>query len=64
LGLLLLTTAPVPRALLAIPLAWSLLGGSAAFLLGVAQDWPLLFSGTATVLLMWRDRQRRVPART
>ena len=64
LGLLLLTTAPVPRALLAIPLAWSLLGGSAAFLLGVAQDWPLLFSGTATVLLMWRDRRPRVPART
>lgn len=60
-GLLLLTTAPVPRALLAIPLAWSLLGGSAAFLLGIVQDWPLLFSGAAIALLLQRDRRR--PAR-
>jgi len=57
-SMLLLTTAPVPRALLPIPLAWSLLGGSAAFLLGIAQDWPLLFSGISIVLLVIRDRQR------
>jgi hypothetical protein len=57
-GMLLLSTAPVPRALLPIPLAWSLLGGSAAFLLGIAQDWPLLFSGISIVLLVIRDRQR------
>jgi len=62
-GLLLLTTTPVPRALLAIPLAWSLLGGSAAFLLGVAQDWPLLFSGIVAVLLVWRDRRRLASGR-
>jgi hypothetical protein len=26
-----------------VPGAWSLIGGSAAFLLDVPQDWPLLF---------------------
>jgi hypothetical protein len=56
-GLLLLATARVPRALLAIPLAWSLIGGSAAALLGVAQDWPLLFSGIAVVAIVVRDRR-------
>lgn len=56
-GALLLTSAPVPRWLLIIPLAWSLVGGSAAFMLGVPQDWPLLFSGLAIVLLVWRDRR-------
>lgn len=56
-GLLLLTTAPVPRWLLAIPLVWSLVGGSAAFLLGVAPDWPLLFSGISVVVLVLRDRR-------
>ena len=57
-GVLLLTSAPVPRWLLIIPLAWSLVGGSAAFMLGVPQDWPLLFSGLAIALLVLRDRRR------
>jgi hypothetical protein len=57
-GVLLLTSAPVPRWLLIIPLAWSLVGGSAAFMLGVPQDWPLLFSGLTIVLLVLRDRRR------
>jgi hypothetical protein len=57
-GVLLLTSDPVPRWLLIIPLAWSLVGGSAAFLLGVPQDWPLLFSGFAVLLLIVQDRQR------
>jgi hypothetical protein len=56
-GVLLLTSAPVPRWLLIIPLAWSLVGGSAAFMLGVPQDWPLLFSGLAIMLLILRDRR-------
>jgi hypothetical protein len=56
-GLLLLTTSPVPRWLLVIPFIWSLIGGSATLLLGVPQDWPLLFSGVATVsLLVFLDR--------
>ncbi|EHR70974.1 hypothetical protein BurJ1DRAFT_2134 [Burkholderiales bacterium JOSHI_001] len=57
-GALLLTSASVPRWLLIIPLAWSLVGGSAAFMLGVPQDWPLLFSGLTIVLLILRDRRR------
>lgn len=61
-GVLLLTLAPIPRWLLVIPLAWSLVGGSAAFMLGVPQDWPLFFSGLTIVLLILRDR-RRVGAR-
>jgi hypothetical protein len=61
-GVLLLTLAPVPRWLLIIPAAWSLVGGSAAFMLGVPQDWPLFFSGLTIALLILRDR-RRVGAR-
>lgn len=60
-GMLLLTRTPVPKWLLAIPLAWSLLGGSAAFLLGIPQDWPLLFSGLSIVVLALRDRPRPAP---
>lgn len=55
-GLLLLAAAPVPRWLLAVPIVWSLIGGSAAFLLGVPQDWLLLFSGVATALALRRRR--------
>lgn len=61
-GLLLLTGAPVPRGLLVVPVAWSLLGGSAAFLLGITQDWPLLFSGLSALWLVLRDR--RAPGRS
>jgi len=57
-GVLLLTLAPIPRWLLIIPAAWSLVGGSAAFMLGVPQDWPLFFSGLTIVLLILRDRRR------
>lgn len=62
-GVLLLTSQPVPRWLLVIPLLWSLVGGSAAFLLGVPQDWPLLFSGLTVALLILRNRRSAaVPA--
>lgn len=52
-GLLLLAGAPVSRWLLVVPVVWSVVGGSAAFLLQVPQDWPLLLSG-ASVFLMAR----------
>jgi hypothetical protein len=48
-GLLLLTRSPPPLYLLVIPTLWSLIGGSAAILLGVPQDWLLLVSGIATM---------------
>jgi hypothetical protein len=63
-GVLLLTTGPVPRWLLVIPVIWSLIGGSAAVLLNVPQDWLLLLSGCITLLLMiLRDRCARLDMR-
>jgi hypothetical protein len=56
-GLLLWTTARVPRTMLIIPFIWSLLGFSAALLLGVREDIGLLLAGVLSVaLLLWRDR--------
>ena len=56
-GLLLMTTSPVPRWLLVVPFVWSLIGGSAAILLSVPQDWFLLASGFIAVpLIVFRDR--------
>jgi hypothetical protein len=60
-GLLLLTTAPVSRWILLIPFVWSLIGGSAALLLNVPQDWLLLLSGFITIpVLVVRDRVHRI----
>lgn len=58
-GVLLLATPPLPRTLLVIPFLWSLVGGSAAFLLAVPQDWPLLASGLVAVYLFVRGRGSR-----
>jgi len=61
-GMFLLTTRPISRLLLVIPFIWSLIGGSAAVLLHVPQDWLLLVSGLIVVpLIIVRDRavQRR-----
>jgi Family of unknown function (DUF6064) len=55
LGLFLLASR-LPRPLLIVPVLWSLIGGTAAFLLGVPQDWLLLVSGPLTVILIWRTR--------
>ena len=55
-GCLLLTTHDVPRRLLVIPLLWSLIGGSAAVLLGMPQDAVLAASGLA-LLILWRRRR-------
>lgn len=63
-GLLLLATAPVSRRLLVFPVIWSLIGGSAAFLLQVPQDWLLLVSGLSVLLIVRNggDRQLTAPA--
>lgn len=56
-GMLLMTTRAFTRGLLIIPVVWSLVGGSAAILLNVPQDWVLLLSGAITLLLLvLRDR--------
>jgi MFS family permease len=57
-GLLLLTTAPPPRGLLPIPFIWSVIGGSAAILLGMAPDWPLWIAAAVIALLGSRHRLR------
>lgn len=58
-GLLLLTSAPVSRWVFVVPFLWSLIGGSAAFLLGVPQDWLLLVSGASVFLIAYRNRAGR-----
>lgn len=58
-GVLLLAKPPLPRSLLVIPFLWSLVGGSAAFLLAVPQDWPLLASSFIAVYLFVRGRGAR-----
>jgi hypothetical protein len=62
LGLLLLTTTPVSRWLLVIPFFWSLVGGSAAILLGITQDWILLVSAIAVPVIILRDGHRACAA--
>lgn len=57
-GCLLLLRAPVKWWVLALPVLWSLIGGSAAFLLDVPQDWALLASGVTTVMLLSLVRPR------
>lgn len=51
-GMFLLTTKRLSRWLLIIPFSWSLIGGSAAVLLSVPQDWVLLFSGFIAIPLI------------
>ncbi len=61
-GCLLLTQHDVPRRLLVIPLCWSLIGGSAAFMLGMPQDGVLAASGLA-LLALWRRREHSTGGR-
>ena len=49
-GVLLAAAPPVPRWLFAIPLAWSVVGGSAALTLGITPDLMLFASGAALLL--------------
>jgi hypothetical protein len=61
-GLLLMTTARVPWPVLVIPLLWSLVGGSAAFLLGIQQDWLLLVSGIIAIpVIVMHGRHGHAP---
>lgn len=56
LGFLLLAHPRPPFWLWAIPIGWSLIGGTASFLLGIPQDWVLLASGPAAALIALGDR--------
>jgi hypothetical protein len=48
-GLLLTGAAPVPRSLFFIPIAWSVVGGSAALVLGMTPDLMLFAAGVCLV---------------
>ncbi|MBI3944720.1 MAG: hypothetical protein HY321_02285 [Armatimonadetes bacterium] len=48
----------MPRALLWVPLVWSLIGFSAATSRGIRDDFGLLVAGLAgSTTLWWRDRK-------
>ena len=55
LGLLLLAR-PMAWWLIVIPFLWSLVGGSAAYLLAMPQDWVLLVSGVVALWVAYRYR--------
>jgi hypothetical protein len=58
-GVLLLANGS-PWLLVVVPALWSVVGGSAAVLLGVPEDWMLPVAGLITVALMvWTARHRR-----
>jgi uncharacterized protein DUF6064 len=60
LGVLLFEGAPVSAFL--APLVWAVIGGSAALVLGVPEDFGLIAAGLAAVLLLVRRRARRAAA--
>ncbi|MGH6621165.1 MAG: DUF6064 family protein [Alphaproteobacteria bacterium] len=51
LGVLLMAEPPVPLHLLVIPVLWSVVGGSAAWVLGVPQDLALPVAAVLTIVL-------------
>lgn len=61
-GILLFASNRLPRWLLVIPFLWSLIGGSAAVLLGIAQDWLLPVSGLIAIRLIIRHERRGIRA--
>ena len=44
---------------LGVFVVWSLIGGNAAFRLGIPQDWPLLVSGVSVLALLRPDVSHR-----
>lgn len=60
---LMILAARVPWWLWIVPLLWSALGGSAAVLLAVPQDWALPVSALAALTVAWADRQGALSSR-
>lgn len=52
-GVLLLLGGRAPWTVVAVPLLWCVIGGSAAVLLGVVQDWALPASGVLYLVRRW-----------
>jgi hypothetical protein len=55
IGLLLLARYPKPLLIALVPLAWCVVGGSAAILLDVPEDWALFGALLAWVMLMLKE---------
>ncbi len=55
-GLFALLVAPYPRSTIVAPLLWCLIGGQAAFLLGVPADLGLLFAAAVAAVLLAQPR--------
>jgi hypothetical protein len=58
IGFLLLAR-PLPLSVTIVPLAWTLIGGSAAFALGMPIDLALVTAGGALAAQLWATRVRR-----
>jgi len=56
IGLLAFLAPPYPRSPFVVPILWCLVGGTAAFLLGVTQDLALVVAAVAGVVLFIRAR--------
>jgi hypothetical protein len=60
IGMLAFLSAPLPRYVLAVPIAWAFIGGQAALTLGVYEDIGLMLAGLAGVWLVFdRPAQAR-----
>ena len=56
IGLFAFAVSPYPRSPFVVPVLWSLVGGQAAFLLGVPQDLGLFAAGAAGIVLIARPK--------
>lgn len=59
IGILAFSSASAARIPLIVPVLWSLVGGQAAFLLGVPQDLGLIVAGAIGLMLMARRTKQR-----
>jgi hypothetical protein len=62
-GVLIAVDPPLPRRMFVIPVAWSLLAGTAALKLGVLPDYALFVAAAALVVRAWRGRRSTVTSR-
>jgi hypothetical protein len=62
LGMLAFLSAPAPRYVFAVPIAWSFVGAQAAFLLGMYEDLGLLIAGLAGIWLAFDRPAKTRPA--
>lgn len=61
LGLLVVASHPRPILLAAVPMLWAAIGGSAAVLLDIPQDWGLFAAGLIWLITRMRPSRSRDP---